>query len=246
MTVVGVIPVRYDSQRFPGKALFKIEGKTVIERVYQRAHRYRGFDRLIIATDDARIEQCARDFGAECFVSRKKHSCGSERVAEAVAGLKADIIVNIQGDEVLLRREIISAAIRAVRSDPSVSCGTVCHTIDSNSEFANEDLVKVVIDRNRYALYFSRSPIPNFVEARPKKGALRLGHIGIYAFRKAALQKFARLRPTPYELVEHLEQLRLIESGMKMKVSLTKFKNFSLNRKQDIPHIRRILQQERR
>jgi len=246
LKVVGVIPVRFDSQRFPGKALFKIEGKTVLEHVYTRACRYRAFERLIIATDDARIEQCARELGAECFVSKRRHSCGSERVAEAVAGIKTDIVVNIQGDEVLLKPELISAAIRAVRSDPSVSCGTVCHPIESDAEFANGDLVKVVIDRNRQALYFSRSPIPNIVDAKLRKGTPRLGHIGIYAFRKAALQRFARLKPTPYEKAEHLEQLRLIESGMKMKVSLTNFKNFSLNRKQDIPHIRRILQQERR
>jgi 3-deoxy-manno-octulosonate cytidylyltransferase (CMP-KDO synthetase) len=106
--------------------------------------------------------------------------------------------------------------------------------------------VKVVIDRKRQALYFSRSPIPKSVDAYGKTIVPRLGHIGIYAFRKAALMRFARLKPTPYEIAEHLEQLRLIESGMKIKVSLTNSKNISLNRKQDIPHIRRILQQERR
>jgi len=241
LKIVGVIPVRYDSQRFPGKALFKIAGRTVLEHVYERACRYSNFDRLIVATDDARIEECARDLGAECFISKKSHTCGSERAAEATARLKTDIVVNIQGDEVLLRPEMITAAVRAVRSDPSISCGTICHTIESDDDFANEDLVKVVIDRKNFAMYFSRSPIPNSGDRQ-----IRLGHVGIYAFRKEALQRFARIKPTPYEKTERLEQLRLIESGMKIKVNLTKLKNFSLNREQDIPHIMKFLQQERR
>ena len=244
MKVVGVIPVRYHSKRFPGKALFKIQGKTVLEHVYKRASASSMLDRLIVATDDKRIADCATEIGAELFFSKTVHTCGTERVAEAVRRKKADIVVNIQGDEILLKPKIIAASIDALESGEDISCGTVCHPIDSDEDFVNEDIVKVVLDKKNMALYFSRSPIPNPARAG-RDFALRLGHIGIYAFRKAALLRFAKIGPTPLERTEKLEQLRLLESGMKIKASLTKLKNFSLNRRNDIPVIVQMLQAER-
>lgn len=244
MRIVGVIPVRYQSKRFPGKALFRIAGKTVLEHVYERASRCREFDRLIVATDDRRIEKCARSIGAECFFSKTIHRCGTERVAEAVRGKKADIVVNIQGDEVLLKPAMVSLSIKALLSSSDVDCGTVCHPLESDDDFANPDCAKVVLDKKGNALYFSRSPIPNMDRAGRDR-APRLCHIGIYALTRKALQKFARTKQSILERSEMLEQLRMLESGMKIKVSLTKFKNFSLNRFQDVPIIEKILQEER-
>ncbi len=244
MITIGVIQVRYDSSRFRGKALFRIAGKTVIQHVYERACCCDMLDRVIVATDDNRIAKHAMAFGAECFISRKKHTCGTERVAEAVRRKKADVVVNIQGDEVLLRPEVIEAAVNSLLSTEDISCGTACHEIESFDEFENEDFVKVVLDKQGCALYFSRSPIPHFSSNRAFSAPL-LGHIGVYAFRKDTLLRFARMKPGVLEQAESLEQLRLLESGMKIKVSLTKFKNCSLNRKHDVPCIEKLLAAER-
>jgi len=244
LKVVGVIPVRYQSRRFPGKALLKIAGKTVLEHVYGRAAECSEFDRLIVATDDRRIEKCALRIGAECFYSKTPHTCGTERVAEAVMKKKAGIVVNIQGDEVLLKPRLVTAAIDALKSSDEIACGTVCHPIESEEDFANSDLVKVVLDKENRALYFSRSPIPS-MGGFGRRPAPMLCHIGIYAFSRMALRRFATMSPTPLERSERLEQLRLLESGMKIKVGLTKLKNFSLNSPQDVPIIERLLQEER-
>lgn len=244
MKIIGVIPVRYDSSRYRGKALVEIAGKTVIQHVYERACRCDLLDRVIVATDDSRIAKHVTELGAECFVSQKKHSCGTERVAEAVRHKKADIVVNIQGDEVLLRSEIIEASVSALNSSDDISCGTACHRIESDDDFENEDLVKVVLDNQGCALYFSRSPIPH-IPSTDKSSAPRLGHIGIYAFTKDVLLRFARMKPGILEQTESLEQLRLLETGMKIKVNLTKFNNCSLNRKHDVPIIEKLLVAER-
>lgn len=243
MRIVGVIPVRYQSKRFPGKALARIAGKRVVQHVYERASKCPEFSRLIVATDDRRIEKLVLSIGAECYFSRTPHRCGTERVAEAVKGMRADVVVNIQGDEVLLRPSLVRVAIDALLSDESASCGTVCHVIDSPGDFANSDLVKVALDRRNNALYFSRSPIPN-VQYCSGESTSMLCHIGIYAFKRKALVRFAKLKPAPLELCENLEQLRLLESGMRVKVGLTNLKNFSLNRPQDIPIVERMLQEE--
>lgn len=244
LKAVGVIPVRYQSTRLPGKALLKISGKTVLQHVYERSIGCERLDQVIIATDDARIERVAKSLGASCFMSKSRHSCGSERVAEAVRRKRVDIVVNIQGDEVLIRPEMISSAIDVLLSDDEYVCGTLCSPIESDDEFANKDIVKVVLDRDGSAMYFSRSPIPN--SSVSGVDAPRYAHVGVYAFRKTALLEFAKLPQSPLEKAESLEQLRILESGMKIKAALTKFKNFSLNRKRDIPIIEQMIQEERR
>ncbi len=244
MRIVGVIPVRYGSRRFPGKALAMIAGKPVIEHVYERASGCRELDRLIVATDDRRIEKVVKELGAECFYSETPHACGTERVAEAVKGKRGDVVVNIQGDEVLLKREMVAAALDALAGGEDIACGTVCQNIESPDDFANGDIVKVVLDRRSRALYFSRSPIPHMGVAEDDSPPM-LCHIGIYAFRREALAAFARIGQTPLERAESLEQLRLLESGMKIKVNLTKLNNFSLNSPKDVPIVERLLREER-
>lgn len=243
MKTVGIIPVRYESSRFPGKPLVQIEGKTVLAHVYSRAVRCRSLDELIIATDDERIRKEADTFGAECFMSDTRHSCGTERIAEAVSGRDADIIVNIQGDELTINPDDISLAVDALLSDSDIACGTVCNEITEESDFDDPNLVKAVLDSNGCAIYFSRSPIPN--RTRDEHITVYgLGHIGVYAFRRDALARFVSLGQSELEKVEKLEQLRLIEHGMKIKVNLTKSKNISLNTPQDVPQARNILKQQ--
>ena len=233
MSILGVIPVRYNSKRFPGKALFKIKGRPLIEWVYSRTKRCRLIDRLIIATDDDRIADCARSFGAEVFMSHKRHTCGTERIAEAAAQFKYPIVVNIQGDEISITSEIIRKAVGALQSDPRAWVGTVAHTITSADELKNPDLVKVVVDNDRNALYFSRCPIPYTSSTNSIKLA-HYGHIGVYAFRHKYLQKFSVLKQGQLEKIEKLEQLRVLENGGRIKVAITKHKLVSINRRKDV------------
>lgn len=233
MRILGVIPARYHSKRFPGKILFEIKGKPLIQWVYEGAKRSRLIDRLIIATDDDRIAECARGFGAEVFISRRRHKCGSERVAEAAAELNYAIVVNIQGDEYSIHPETVRAAVNAVKSDTKAWCGTVAFPLKNVSDIKNADLVKVVVDKHKNALYFSRSTIPH--DAENKTGRTQyFGHIGVYAFRNKYLQKFAGLKQMPLEKAEKLEQLRILEHGGKIIVAITKIKTISINRRTDI------------
>ncbi len=243
MKNIGVIPVRYESKRYPGKPLVKIAGKSVLEHVYTRALICPALDDVIIATDDDRIRVEAESLGAECFMSQTRHTCGTERVAEAVRSGNADVVVNIQGDELTIQPEDITLAVDTLLSDESISCGTICHLIDDKLEFEDPNLVKVVLDADGCALYFSRSAIPN----RSRSGDVTeygFGHVGIYAFRPEALNRFVSLGQSDLEKVEKLEQLRMLQNGMKIKVNLTKSKNISLNIPQDVPRAEKILKQQ--
>jgi 3-deoxy-manno-octulosonate cytidylyltransferase (CMP-KDO synthetase) len=233
LRILGVIPARYDSKRFPGKVLFKIKGKPLLQWVYENTSRSRLIDRLIIATDDQRVAECARGFGAEVFISRRRHKCGSERVAEAAAGLNFPLVVNVQGDELSISPEIIRLAVNALKSDTKAWAGTVSFRIENERELKNPDLVKVVVDNRKNALYFSRSIIP-FSSKTTGKFAEYFGHIGVYAFRNNYLQKFAGLKQGPLEKSEKLEQLRILEHGGKIVVALSKSKTISINRRTDI------------
>jgi 3-deoxy-manno-octulosonate cytidylyltransferase (CMP-KDO synthetase) len=240
LQVLGVIPARYDSKRFPGKSLFKIRGKTLLEWVYTNSKRSRLINRLIIATDDSRIADCAKSFGAEVFLSGTRHNCGSERVAEVASRLKYPIVVNIQGDEISINSEIIRLAVNALKSDSKAWVGTIVHKIDNTKELNNPDLVKVVVDNHRRALYFSRNPIP-YISAKNIKSTVHYGHIGIYAFRNKCLQMFAGIKQGQLEKIEKLEQLRVLENGGIIAIAMTKNKLISINRPRDVKSVERIL-----
>jgi 3-deoxy-manno-octulosonate cytidylyltransferase (CMP-KDO synthetase) len=222
-----VLPARYDSQRFPGKPLALIAGRPLIEWVYRRARGVPGADRVIVATDHDGIAGVVRGFGGEVVMTSSACRTGTDRVAEAARGIDADPIVNLQGDEPVFPVELVSRmADMAVRS-PAVDIVTACHPIDEPEEMANPHAVKVVMDGNGRALYFSRSPIPyRAANAWPgeKTGAGKGGdplgyrHIGIYVFRRAALFRFTGLPRAPLESLEGLEQLRALEHGMHVQV----------------------------
>lgn len=243
MKTIGVIPVRYESKRYPGKPLVRIAGKIVLEHVYARASKCSALDDVIIATDDDRIRVAAESIGAECFMSQTRHTCGTERVAEAVRERSADVVVNIQGDELTIQPEDVSLAVEALLSDEHAACGTVCHEIDDLAELEDPNMVKVVLDVDGCALYFSRSAIPNRTRSSDVT-VYGFGHVGIYAFRRESLFRFVSLGQSELEKVEKLEQLRMLENGMKIKVNLTKSKNISLNIPQDVPRAEKILKQQ--
>lgn len=228
MAVVAIIPARYGSTRFPGKPLAKIGGKPVIQRVYESASKASGLDRLLVATDDQRILQTVRDFGGEAVLTSKDHVSGTDRLAEVAKKLKAEWIINIQGDLPFVRPQTISRTLAPLRRDRSLSMATARTPIYDKEEWLNPNVVKVVTDARGFALYFSRAPVPYIREQGVNGGAFKgapegtgvwgYRHIGIYAYRRDFLLKFSRLRPSALEQAEGLEQLRALAYGYRIRV----------------------------
>ena len=229
MSVVAVIPARYGSTRLPGKPLARIGGKPMIQHVYEHACTARELDRVLVATDDRRIEQAVKSFGGEVIMTSKNHASGTDRLAEVARKVKAEWLVNIQGDLPFIRGETIGRAVRPLRRRRKIPMGTVCTPIYDVEEWRNPNVVKVVSNRAGFALYFSRAPIP-FVRnsgldpggkiARDSSRRRLWGyrHLGLYVYRREFLLKFALLRRTVLEQIESLEQLRALENGLPIYV----------------------------
>ncbi len=217
MTAVGIIPARYRASRFPGKALTPIAGIAMIRRVWEGARRAKHLRTAIVATDDDRIASVCRDFGAEVAMTSPDHRTGTDRLAEVAAGLRDEIVVNIQGDEPLIEGRVVDAAIEALLEDPQPSMSTVVHR--ANPENVDDpNRIKVVLDRKSDALYFSRSRIP---AQRSLKIPVRYWqHVGLYAYQKSFLLEFAGLEQTPAERAEQLEQLRALENGHRIRCAV--------------------------
>lgn len=215
--VVVIIPARYESTRLPGKPLADLRGQPMIQHVYARALQVPAVDRVIVATDDARIEAAVKQFGGDVVMTSPAHRTGTDRIAEIASALQADIVVNVQGDLPLLDPAMVDAAIGPLRDDGGLPMATVKTPLSSADELASPHVVKVVTDRDGYALYFSRSPLPFHRDG----GGAALGykHIGLYVYRREFLLSFARLAPTPLEQAEQLEQLRALEWGFRIKVA---------------------------
>ena len=214
--VLGVIPARYGASRFPGKPLAVLWGKPMLQHVWERAHAAQGIDELVVATDDERIAAAARGWGAAVEMTSTECASGTDRVAE-VARRRANalIILNLQGDEPELETEAVTRLVAAMRADDSIAIGTVAHHEPDLAAMASEDVVKVVLDDNAFALYFSRADL-----AGASRGGPALRHAGVYAFRREQLMAFASWPPGRLELAERLEQLRAVERGVRIKVVL--------------------------
>ena len=219
-----IIPARYGSTRFPGKPLADLWGKPIIQHVWERARQSRLAGRVIIATDDERIAAVARGFGAEVAMTRADHPSGTDRVAEVARALDADIVVNVQGDEPIIDPAHIDATVAPLTADPTIPMGTLCCPIEEIAELANPNVVKVVLDRRGFALYFSRLPIPFVRDERARacpersRRVARYRHLGLYVYRRDFLLSLAGLAPTPLEQAERLEQLRVLEHGHRIRV----------------------------
>jgi 3-deoxy-manno-octulosonate cytidylyltransferase (CMP-KDO synthetase) len=226
MSVVAIIPARYGSTRLPGKPLAKIGDKPMIQHVYENAAKARVLDRVIVATDDRRVQQAVLRFGGEVVMTSKRHNSGSDRLAEVARKLKADWLVNVQGDLPFIEPETIARAVRPLRRDPTIPMGTVCSPIYHEKEWRNPNIVKVIKDARGFAIYFSRAVIPyprNAVAqgsgAANKQPVWGLRHLGLYVYRREFLLKFAGLRPTLLEQIESLEQLRALYYGYRIMVA---------------------------
>ena len=226
---LAVVPARYASTRFPGKPLVDIAGKPMVVRVAERAA-LSGAQRVVVATDDARIAQACSAHGVECITTRADHPTGTDRIAEAarLLGLPDEaIVVNVQGDEPLVAPGLVSAVAAALQHSALASVATACHPISSREEVFNPNVVKVVLDGAGHALYFSRAPIPWWrdgqqdggFKALPAPAPLR--HIGIYSYRAGFLRQFPQLPPAPVEALESLEQLRALWHGHRIAVHVT-------------------------
>jgi 3-deoxy-manno-octulosonate cytidylyltransferase (CMP-KDO synthetase) len=218
--VIAIIPARYASTRLPGKPLLAETGRPLIQHVVEAAQRARRLDRVIVATDDARIAGAVRAFGGEVAMTRADHPSGTDRVAEVAAGMtSAHIIVNLQGDEPEVSAEALDRVVRLLQDDPSVPMATLATPIHDEAVYRDPACVKVVCSRAGRALYFSRSPIPLYRDRLPSRGApLGLLHLGLYAYRRDFLLALSNLPPSPLEQAEKLEQLRVLEAGYAIAV----------------------------
>jgi 3-deoxy-manno-octulosonate cytidylyltransferase (CMP-KDO synthetase) len=214
--VIIVIPARYGSTRFPGKPLAELWGKPLVQHVYERARQSRLGSRVIVATDDHRIAEAAKGFGAEVAMTRADHPSGTDRVAEVAAKVNTDLVINVQGDEPLIDPQAIDAAAEPLAADASIPMATLCCALEETADLANPNVVKVVFDQAGFARYFSRLPIP-FVRDGGGR-ATRYRHIGLYAYRREFLLELAALPTTPLEEAERLEQLRALEHGHRIRV----------------------------
>ena len=216
--VLVVIPARFGSTRFPGKALADLEGRPLIVRVAENAAGIVRADKVIVATDDARIRDAVLAAGHECEMTGE-HPTGTDRIGEVASRHEADIILNLQGDEPLLDKRDVDRLIAAMQEDPGLEMATCAHPFADDASWRDPNNVKVVLDGQGLALYFSRAPIPGIfpgADVLAHRRALR--HVGIYAFRRTALLRFLALDRTPLETTEGLEQLRALENGMRIKV----------------------------
>jgi 3-deoxy-manno-octulosonate cytidylyltransferase (CMP-KDO synthetase) len=216
--VLVVIPARYDSSRFPGKVLADLAGAPLVVRVAQRAAKMRRADRVVVATDDQRIHEAAIRAGFDSEMTAD-HATGTDRVGEVAGRHNASIIVNLQGDEPLLDPSDADALVEALNNDAAADLATLAHPLADEDQWRDPNSVKVLVDRQSCALYFSRAVVPgSFPGSEPSGARIALRHVGIYAFRSEALARFIQLPRGPLEKAEGLEQLRALEHGMRVKV----------------------------
>jgi 3-deoxy-manno-octulosonate cytidylyltransferase (CMP-KDO synthetase) len=240
--VLVVIPARYASTRLPGKPLVPLAGKPMIQRVWERVRQATSVTEVVIATDDERIRSAVEAFGGRAVMTRSDHRSGTERVAEvAVAHPEAQIVVNVQGDEPLIEPAAVDAAVEAIVSDDAVEIATLAVPITHTADIMDPNVVKTVLDFDGNALYFSRAPIPWVRDRGGPVHARHLKHLGLYAFRRAALLEFATFPQGDLERVEQLEQLRWLENGYRIRVAETEHDSVSVDMPEDVGRVESLL-----
>lgn len=237
--IIGIIPARFGSSRLYGKPLVDIGGKPMLQHTFESAKKSKLLSDVVIAVDDERVYDEAKKFGAQVEMTPKELETGSDRIAYVAQKLStAEVIVNIQGDEPFIPGQMIDEAIEPLLFDKNVDISTLAKRITQEDELISPSIPKVVFDYNSYALYFSRSPIPYVRDEVSNKQKLRFAdiykHIGLYVYRKPSLLKFTSLRPTDLERYEKLEQLRMLENGMKIKVVVTESESLSVDTQDDL------------
>ncbi|MFZ0591480.1 MAG: 3-deoxy-manno-octulosonate cytidylyltransferase [Bryobacteraceae bacterium] len=237
--ILGIVPARFASSRFPGKALAVLAGKPMIQHVYERASLSRYITRTLVATDDERIASAVRRFGGEVRMTRVDHASGTDRLAEVASTESAELYVNVQGDEPLIDPEAIDAAILSVWGDEAVSMATLKKQIVDPDEITNPNVVKVVTGLTGDALYFSRSAIPHFRDAGRGVRAY-FKHVGLYVYRRNFLVHYPDLDMGPLERAERLEQLRALENGYRIRVVETDYESLGVDTPEDLERVNQL------
>lgn len=241
-----MIPVRYGSKRFPGKPLADLCGKPMVQWVWEGVRRSRRLSHLVVATDDDRIYEAVKAFGGAAVMSSRDHPSGTDRVAEVVAEMEVDVVVNIQGDEPLIEGRIVDELVSAFDADRDLEMATLASCFKGDSTQADPHTAKVVVDKDGFALYFSRWPIPYVGQGRSSsRWTGHLQHIGLYGFRKGVLMTFASLEPSPLEEVEGLEQLRALDNGFRIKVIETDYEPLNVDTVEDLERVKAIIKEKR-
>ncbi len=242
MKIIAVIPARYASTRFPAKLMQDLGGKTVINRTYQAALETKLFDEVFVVTDSNLIFNEITQHGGKAIMSKKEHESGSDRIAEAVEELDVDIVINVQGDEPFIDKKPLEQLIQVFKEDVSkrVDLASLMFEIDEIHEIENPNNVKVITDKEGFALYFSRSVIPYPREVGV--GVRYMKHVGIYAFRKQALMDFYRIPMGILEASEKLEQLRYLENGKRIKMVETTHGSIGIDTPEDLEKARRLIE----
>lgn len=241
MSITVFIPARMGSKRFPGKILAPIAGKPLIRRACETASRAAGVDRVVVATDEPEVIEAVEGLGLEAILTGPEHTCGTDRIAEAARNLglgPEEIAVNFQGDQPLCPPTLIEDAVRPLLEEPELGMATVAIPL-TDHQAPDPGKVKIALARNNDALYFSRSPIPHARDAGTHPGYLK--HLGVYAFRMSFLQTFAALPKDGLETIEKLEQLRALEHGYPIRVSLTEVDSPSVDSPEDVAEVEAIL-----
>jgi len=232
-SAIAIIPARYQSTRLPGKPVIEVRGKTLIEHVYRRVEQAGSIERLLVATDDERIAQAVQLFGGNVIMTRIDHQSGTDRLAEAAANLPPDaLVVNVQGDEPLIEPEVIDRAVAAARLGDS-EIVTLRTKLTDRAAIEDPNRVKVVVNQDGLALYFSRSPIPS--------GGTTFLHLGLYVYRAGFLRRFTRLERTPLEIAERLEQLRALEHGFRIRVVEVESESWGIDTPADLEKFKSYL-----
>lgn len=247
--VLGVIPARFASSRLMGKPLADIGGKPMIQHTYESAKKSKLLNDLVVAVDDQKVYEAVKNFGGNAIMTSTEFQTGSDRIAYVAEQYKgADIVVNIQGDEPFINGKMIDQAIEPLLFDPSVHIATLAKRITTVKELRAASIPKVVFDYNNYALYFSRSPIPFVREAQSDLQFIQMAeiykHIGLYVYKRDALFQFTACQPTDLELTEKLEQLRMLENGLKIKIVTTDFESISVDTPEDLSFARRYFEKK--
>jgi 3-deoxy-manno-octulosonate cytidylyltransferase (CMP-KDO synthetase) len=244
MKTIAVIPARMGSSRFPGKPLSKLLGRTMLEHVYKRVALSNALNATYIATCDEEIRRAAQDFGAPVIMTADTHERASDRVAEAAAGIDAELIVMVQGDEPMTHPEMIDASVEPFRHDPLLGCVNLVRAIDNKADFYDVNTIKVVMNQQGDALYMSRQPIPTApASSQPDfMHAFAYKQVCIIPFRRETLLDFARLPSTPLEQLESVDMLRLLEHGYRVKMVKTKFNTQAVDTQADLERVAELME----
>lgn len=245
MDAIGVIPARYSSTRFEGKVLADLLGKPMLEHVWERAKQAFLLDDLIIACDDDRIAKVAAEFGAKVVLTAKAHASGTDRICEIVNPLEVKVIINIQADEPLIHAVMIDNLAQTLLDNSTLTMATMVKKIEDPEEISDPNVVKVVVDKNNFALYFSRSAIPYRAHDCEVDSPVYYKHIGLYGYSKDFLFTYKNIPPSNLEKVEKLEQLRVLEEGFRIKVLPTQYETIGVDTPEDLERVKDYLRKQR-